>query len=112
MDLFLPSQQVCATWPVAFFRAKRSHTAAMQKRGAREGAFQSSTSRSALTRAQINFFPNQAILLSCVYNQEVCARCLQVCNLKCLRPGVDDELGPWWLKCRKEVEKTRRKGRH
>jgi hypothetical protein len=39
-------------------------------------------------------------------------RCLQVCDLQCLRPGVDDELGPWWLKCRKEVEKPRRKGQH
>jgi hypothetical protein len=54
--------------------------------------------------------PNQATLLSFVYNQEVCARCLQVCDLQCLRHDVDDELGPWWLKCRKEVKKPRRKG--
>jgi hypothetical protein len=35
---------------------------------------------------------------------------LQACDLHRLHPGVDDELGPRWLKCRKKVEKPRCKG--
>jgi hypothetical protein len=50
------------------------------------------------------------LLLSCVSSREVWARCLHACYLQQLQPGVEEELGPWWLRCRKRIDKVLRKG--
>jgi hypothetical protein len=50
------------------------------------------------------------LLLMCVYSREVWAHCLQAYELQCLQPGVEEELGVWWLRCRKQINKSVCKG--
>jgi hypothetical protein len=45
-----------------------------------------------------------------LHSREVWASCLQACDLQGLQPGVEEELGLWWLRCRKRINKAMRKG--
>jgi hypothetical protein len=49
------------------------------------------------------------LLISCVISREVWFKCLCRSSWQQLAPSVDDELTNWWLRCRKQVPKARRK---